>query len=442
MAAKRERDPWLEHFSLVLTQDALRSMRRDPKFEAFAGSKPLAVLWLVVVATIAGALGGTLVSGALWRSLLQVPLWLAVTVAVWFAVRRPTLAMSGQPLGFLAGSCIVWGMLIGACAMWGAQLSSAGWAYGIAGGIGFLIGITHGGYEPEDLEGHDTIFTLGMVAAPTGACAGAWLHRNYFEQSATLEAAALAGAIAALIFLGPVMTFFFARLNNVNGLKRLATLLLHRDDTVKEALPALDSAIRLSPQDASLFDRRALAHGLVGNEAAAEADWTRHAELAPKNVAAQISRGWLLLRRSRPGDAAAAFEQAMGPRKRDHWASIGLGVARLRLGAAQGAIAALEAVRASAHDALSYTYLAEAHLAAGNAKQAEELATVAIDELDSIHGRSWLVRAEALKALNDIDAAAKDYNKALWAADEIGIEERAMAGLEAIGRPVEEDEPE
>jgi hypothetical protein len=40
--------------------------------------------------------------------------------------------------------------------MWGAQLSSPGWTYGIAGGVGFLIGITQGVYETEDREGHDS----------------------------------------------------------------------------------------------------------------------------------------------------------------------------------------------------------------------------------------------------------------------------------------------
>jgi hypothetical protein len=69
-------------------------------------------------------------------------------------------------------------------------------------------------------------------------------------------------------------------------------------------------------------------------------------------------------------------------------------------------------------------------------------ATDAIEEADSTLGRSWLVRAEANRALGDIDPAAADYNKALWAADEEGIEERALAGLQAIDRAVSQDEPE
>ena len=61
----RERDLWLGDFSLVLSKDHFRSVRRDPQYEVFSESKPLAFLWLVLVAAAGGALGGTLVSGAL-----------------------------------------------------------------------------------------------------------------------------------------------------------------------------------------------------------------------------------------------------------------------------------------------------------------------------------------------------------------------------------------
>ena len=62
--------------------------------------------------------------------------------------------------------------------MRGAQLDGAGWAYGIAGGIGFFVGITQGVYEPDDLQGHDGFFAISMIAAPAGACLAAWLYRH------------------------------------------------------------------------------------------------------------------------------------------------------------------------------------------------------------------------------------------------------------------------
>jgi tetratricopeptide (TPR) repeat protein len=438
MGAKYDHDSWIYDFSLVLTQRAMRSFRRDPEFDVFAGSKARAALWLAIVAAASGAFGGMLVSGALWRSLLQLPLWLVAFIVLCIVVRRATLALSSAYLASLAGWCNGWGLLIGACAMWGAQLSSPGWTYGIAGGVGFLIGITQGVYETEDLEGHDSFFALGMVLAPGAACLAAWLYRNQLEEPATLGAAALTGAIAGLVFLGPVMALLFARLKNVEGLKRFASLLLHNGETLAEALPVLDSAIRLAPQDAELIDRRALAKALLGRDDEAETDWARHAQLAPGSHACDISQGWVHLHRERPADAAASFEKAAGRHKPDRWALVGLGIARLRQADPRGAITALEAIPGQSHDALSLTWLAEAYLAAGDAKQAAQTATDAIDERDSIHGRTWLVRGDARSAMGDIDGAAKDYNKALVADEEMGVEERGLARLEAIDRPVVE----
>jgi tetratricopeptide (TPR) repeat protein len=235
------------------------------------------------------------------------------------------------------------------------------------------------------------------------------------------------------------MAYFFFRLDNLGGLKRLASLLLHRDETAGEALGPLDAAIRLAPGDASLFDRRALAHALSGSEAAAERDWARVAELAPGSMAPTIGRGWLALRRDRTSEAVAHFEQAVRASSKERWVWTGLAVAKLRLGDAAEAIAALKQVPVRERQALDVTYMAEAQLALGDARSAERTATEAIDEWDSIHGRSWIVRAKARRLLGDIDGAAKDYNMALSASDELGIEQQALDGLAEIDRPVEED---
>jgi tetratricopeptide (TPR) repeat protein len=437
--AARERNVWLGDFSFVLSKDHFRSVRRDPEYEVFSGSKLLAFFWLVVVAAAGGALGGTLVSGALWGPWWQVLTWIATVVGTAIAVYWPTLALSGPPLSFMAGWSLFWGLLIGAVAMWGAQLDGAGWAYVIAGVIGFFVGITQGIYEPDDLQGHDGFFAISMIGAPAGACLAAWLYRHALLGEAGLASAALAGMLAGLILLGPSMAYFFSRLDNRGGLKRLASLLLHCDETANGAIAPLNAAIRLGPGDASLFDRRALAHALSGNETAAERDWTRSAELDPGSSAPTISRGWLALRRDRANEAAAHFEQAGRASPKERWAWIGLAVAKLKLGEAAQAIAALERVPDAERQALDLTYLAEALLTLGDARLAEQTATDAIDERDSIHGRSWIVRAEARRLLGDIEGAAKDYNKALSASDEPGIEQRALDGLEAIDRPVEED---
>ena len=435
-------DRWLEDFSYVLTADEMRLKRQSYAFEVFAGSKPLACAWLAAVIALGGALGGTLVSSALWRSFVQVPLWPVATTLAGILVRRATLAVSGSALGFLVTWSFFWSMLIGVVAMWAAQRAGSGSAYGIACGFGFLVGIVQGVYEPEDLESRELSFGTSMVGAPLGACVATWLYRNVVGDSASLAAAAITGAVAGSLFLTPCMAVLLGRLNSVQGLKRIATLLLHRDNTAAEAVPVLDAAVRLAPQEDSLLDRRALAHALSGRDAAAEADWALLGDRSPKSPAPDTARGWVHLRRGRPVDAAASFEAALARSKRDHLARIGLGVARLRSGDATGAVESLRRIPGRHLDALSLTYLAEAHLAAGNPKAAAEAARDAIDELDSVFGRTWLVRAEARRALGDIDGAARDFNKAWHVAEEEGIEDRALAGLDAIERSLDEVEPE
>jgi tetratricopeptide (TPR) repeat protein len=71
------------------------------------------------------------------------------------------------------------------------------------------------------------------------------------------------------------------------------------------------------------------------------------------------------------------------------------------------------------------------------------IATDAIDKLDSQYGLTWLVRAEAHLKLGNNDRAIVDFNRALENDEELGIEERAMAGLETVDGPVfDEDELE
>src|SRR5262249_7150636 len=152
-------------------------------------------------------------------------------------------------LAFLVTWSFCWSMLIGMVAMWAAQRAGSGAAYGIASGFGWLVGLVQGVYEPEDLESRELYFGTSMLAAPLGAGIATWLHRHaMMGHSESLRAAAVTGAVAGILFLAPAMAVLLGGLNNVRGLKRIAALLLHRDDTAAEAVPVLDSAIRLAPQ--------------------------------------------------------------------------------------------------------------------------------------------------------------------------------------------------
>lgn len=440
MARGRGGDGWLNDYSYIPDKQTFRHARANPDFEVFTGPKLLAILWLALVAMWAGALGGTLVSGALWSVWWRVALWIALAIASFWAARRAALAVSGQPIAFYTGWFCFWAMLMGIVAMWGGRLDSGGWAYGIAAGVGFLVTITQGVYEPDDLPTHEAFFGIGMLSGIFAACFACWLYRNHLDPS--LQSAALTGTVAGAIFLVPPWAYLLTHIDNQAALTRLAKLFLHRDETVVEAVPVLDRAIALNPVEASLYDLRGLARALAGRSEAAESDWARYRELDPKGFRSNISRGWVALRRGDAEQAISHFEKAVGRQKRDVWGLVGLGQAYLMQDKVKEALAALELIPNRHHDALSLTRLAEAQLRTGNARDAMDSATDAIDEMDSIYGRTFYIRAEAFRMQGRIDEAELDYNRAFHAAEEEGLDELAIAGLDAIGRPLDEDEPE
>lgn len=441
--ATRDRDSWLDDFSFVIDADSVRTRRAHHDFEAFTGSKARALPPLIISAAVAGALGGTAVSAALWSQWSQLPLWLAAFIALVVLAMRGTVAIAGRLIAHLAGWTLFFGLLTGAFAMWAAQLTSTAWAYGIAGGaVFFLLGITGGLIDPPNSKTMESWFLTSAISAPASASLATWIHRNAIGDPGSLEAAALTGAIAALPFLTITMALYLLAWRPERGLKRLAKLYLHNDKFTGEAVELLDRAIRETPDDAELLCLRGLGHGLAGDQASAEADWAQHAKLEPRSNAAAINRGWLELRQNDPATAAQAFAQATKGKKPDPWALIGLGIARLRQGDAAQALVALRAVPEGEADALSLTYLAEAYLRSDNPTSALGVATDAIEELDSTHGRSWLVRAQAAQALGDVNAAGNDYNRAYYAADEPWVCDAAVEGLDAIGRPLSDDEPD
>jgi tetratricopeptide (TPR) repeat protein len=443
MGAERDRYDWIEDFSILITRRGILSLSRDPDLELYTGSKLPASLWLAAVAGIAGALGGLVVSGALWAFLLYPVVWLLAVAVASIVVWHVTIRLAGSAVAFLAGWCIFWGLLTGVVAAWGAQLGAAAWAYGIAGGLGFLIGITHGNLQHADIRGHDNWFMTGTVLAPASTCLATWGSRSDLVRFGELEQAGFVGLVASLLFLGPVMALYLARWNNKRALLRLSSLYLHNDDFIAEAIALLDRAIGLSPEDAALLDRRALAHALKDDMASAEADWALHGRLSKSSRAPDLSLGWLHLRRERFDPAAEAFGRATGRNSTRHWRTVGRALVHLRKGESALAIDLLRELPEANIDARNQTYLAQAYLTTGHLAEAIAAANVAIDELDSIHGLSWLIRAEARIGLGNNDHAIADLNRALAAADEAGIEERALAWLEKIeGAVLEEDELE
>jgi hypothetical protein len=429
----RERHNWLDNFAFVIEADEIRRLRRNPEYDAFTGSKWLALPWLIAVAAVAGALGGLSVSGAVWSVWWQVILPPLALLLFYGSAYALTLRVSGRAIGGLVGWCTFFSVLIGIFTMWAAQTQSSGWAYGIAGPLTFfLLGITGAQLPPPNSKTSEEWFLTSSIAAPAGACLATWLYRNVLTAPGTLASAALMGALAATIFFGVMASLYMLSWHPGRGVLNLAKLLLHGQASAGEAVALLGSAIREEPGDNRLYALRGLARGL-SKDASADDDFAQGQE------SSDAMRGWLALRRGDPASACTAFEQALSS-GRKVMRLVGLGVAQLRLGRNEAALATFMNIKTDEHDELSLTYLAEAQLACGDADAALATATDAIEELDSVHGRSWLVRADANRALGDIDAAATDYNLAIAAADEVGIHRRAVEGLEAIGRPLTDED--
>ena len=439
--ATNDRDDWLEDFSFILQPKAVLRLRREPEYEYFSGSKYRALPWLAVVAAAFGALGGLLASGTVWSHWWLPAAWLPVTALVFAAMLWLSRAMVAKPMLFLAGWCMFFALAIGVFAMWGAQTESTFWCYAIAGGLSFiLLGITGGDLQPPNSKTMEDWFMTSALAAPVSCCLAAWTYRNVLTEPETLQAAALTGVLAAVPFLTVAAGLHLLAWRPERGLAKLAALYLHHDQFADEAARLL-KAPGLEPSAAQL-SRSGLAHALAGDRAAAEAQWSKARELEPGSREPDLAAGWAALRQGDPAAAAQAFEAAAKGKRSDPRALAGLGVAQLRAGNSAAALATLKAIPMEAHGALSMTYLAEGHLRSGDAQAAIAVASDAIEELDSIHGRTWLVRAQAYRSLGDIDAAAQDYNTAIWAADEAGIEKMARQGLRDIDCPVTDYEPE
>jgi Tfp pilus assembly protein PilF len=430
----RDAEPWLRDFTLVLSDSHIRLEAQDPRqFEVFTGSKALAAAFTSPCGVLGGAFGAALVSRALWSSLILTPAWLVLLVAVWMLVGRVSLASMGRGIRFLAGWCFFWGFLLGLVAMWGAQMHAPGWAYGVAGGLGLLLGITHGAYEPPDMKHHDGWTVLGTLLAPVAAIGAVVVHRHVLDGPITLPVAATTGAVAGFVFMAPLMAMLAANWDNERGLRRLGQLCLHSETAAGRGIPILDRALKMKPEEPELYSLRALASALAGDEAAAEADWRRHLDLKPRSIEPMLGRAIVLLRRGAVDDAVPLLEAAVKRRPSDTRALATLALAHQRRGELDKAIPLYERATKGAADPLTVTRLAQAHYDAGRYRKALELSDVAIDELDSVHGRSWLVRARAHLALGDLEHAEEDFRRAQEDADEDAVEAEAQAGLEAMG---------
>ena len=143
-------------------------------------------------------------------------------------------------------------------------------------------------------------------------------------------------------------------------LQRLGELLTDRLGRQDEGLVRFEEASRLAPEDPELLRRLLDGHhaaGDAGSAADAAAALAVLAERGEDALAAHLTHGELALAAERPGEAAAAYAQALDLAPTDEGAALGLATARSALGDVRGAADGLdrhvEALRSEGREAAS-----------------------------------------------------------------------------------------
>jgi tetratricopeptide (TPR) repeat protein len=424
------RDGWLEDFTIDLTTAEIHRLVEEDAGVVYTGSKPLAAAWMTTTAVIGGALGGLIVSYALWSSFLLGIAALAAFGALFWLLNALTLRLFGRPVRFLALWNYAFGALMGVAAMWGAQLVSPAWAYGVSAGAAFFFSVLYRGPDPHELR-NPGAWEAAVLVAPLAAAFATYAWRNVLPEANTIAAAAQTGALAAFLLIAPMMVLL-ARLWDISkGLRRIAVLYLHNDAFAAKAVAALDLALKMAPDDPDLLNLRGIAWSRTGDMARAEADWQNVQRLKPRSAEPLVSRGVAALRQGELDKAIASLEAAVKRKPKHVHAHTALGLAFEQRGVFVRAIAEHERAFDLAQDARTLTNLASARLPGGDYEQVLQDCAVAIDELDSPFGKTWIVRAHALAAMGMRARAIAVYELAAQVDTEENIREEAERAIEA-----------
>jgi tetratricopeptide (TPR) repeat protein len=412
-----------------------RRIRDAAEMFLFTGSRPLAAGWLTVVGVLAGVFGGTIVSGALWRPIWPVLLWLAALPLGWLGMRRLSEAMFGPAIRWQAVLAFFWAFLLSMAAVGAGQIGSRNWSYGLSLGAGLFIGLPFGATEPHNFKARDSWLMLGLLLAGTSTVAGTYAFRH-MPGFAPLEAAALAGALCALIITAPMMALLVTYWDTEKGIEKVVALCLEHEAYTSVAISYLNAGIRSAPANATLYGLRAVAHSRAGDEVRAEEDWQRVFQLEPDSVEPYLVRGNDLLKRGRADEAMASFEKAAQLAPRKARPQYFLGIAHLKLGHPERAIELLDtAIARSPKLAGAYARRAEAHLELRRPQEAVDDSTRAI-QIDPANARAYLTRGRAYRALGRHEEADEDFQSAWDSGSEDEMEDAARR-LEEQGRKPE-----
>jgi Flp pilus assembly protein TadD len=429
---------WMDDLSVQLDDDAILSSAGPMEAELlFRGSRVGAALWLAFLGLAGAVLGALALSPGIRGSLAAFGAFLVAVLVLLRGVGPVTRRLFDPSLGFHAKSAIFWGVLVAWAAMLGAPREATWAAYLLGVGGGLVIGLVHGGVNPNTISSEDVWMLASLLLAPAAAGAAVWARRHPLADLPALEAAVATGAIVGALHAVPMALLLMALWKESNGLARLAKLYLHNERFFPKAIAALDRAIALDPNDPELHDLRATAHAKMGNTALADADRARVAALLPKNATGVMNRGVDAMERGDYDTAVALLERAAALGPDDPMVHSTLGAALERRGDFDRAIAAYDralTLKPRYPNALSNR--AYAHHRRGDHRRAIADCDRALALRPDFAG-ALVNRGHALAALGDRDAAARSFREALESAPPPAVREEALQALEALSDPAE-----
>ena len=266
----RLKDPtaWMEDLTFYMDDKELSGTASQMEQTLLVGAdRTRLAMWLSIVGTAGGALGGITVSPAIRTSALAFVGFLVAAAVVVRGFHPVTVKLFGRGAGWAVGFALFWAFLLGLFTVLGARRESELWAYVLSIGMGAFIGMMNGSFAAEVVRSEEAWVGVSFLTAPILAGLVTFALRQAPGAEDGLAWALLGGAVVAGVYT-TVMSIVLHRLwDEGHALGRMGLLYLHNDNFAPKAMAYLDRAIAMSPNDARAVQpawRRLVEDGRVG----------------------------------------------------------------------------------------------------------------------------------------------------------------------------------
>jgi Tfp pilus assembly protein PilF len=323
-----------------------------------------------------------------------------------------------------------WAVFEGVVVFLAARVETTWLRYAAAISGGAFVGMMYGAFPPGFVRNRDA-WMLAFVLSPVSAIVATYVLRHA-GKSGSLGAAAGAGALAGLLFIGPMSALLVRLWDEANGLAELGELYLHNETFAPKAVAYLDRAIALGPATARYYDLRAIGLARMNETERAAADWDHASRLAPDDPEPHVHRGVDGLRRGALQDAVRSLESALAKNREHGRAHAYLGAAWERQGELTRAFELYDrAVALAGDDARVYCERSNAYVRHGDYESALRDAERAV-RLEERLGIAYAARAHALAMLRREEEAEESLREAIECGLEPAVHQDVLRGLESL----------